>query len=76
MRTSDLQRFAAREYPEAGEIADKLLAAYQREIGSTMTEVEKYDFRRGAELGYGLAMCANDGVIPPSEPVNHEEGAT
>jgi len=47
-------RLGTKEFPEAFDIAENLLRHYEADCG-TMTEKERYDFRRGFEIGYYFA---------------------
>ena len=47
-------QLGADEFPEAFEKAQNFLLHYEAECGA-MTEKERYDFRRGFEIGYYFA---------------------
>lgn len=55
MSVSDVLSIGSKDHPEAFKMAERMLEMYERET-TTLQETNKFDFRRGFELGYYCAM--------------------
>lgn len=55
----EMMQKGAKEYPEAFTLGEMLVSGYEEAVGKPLTESQRYDFRRGLEIGYYLGRWAN-----------------
>ena len=54
-----VQAWGHKQHMESFALAEQVCKSYERQT-ATMTEVQRYDFRRAFELGYRFAMLKHD----------------